>query len=148
MSRHINALLAAPLVTMALLPGSASADNFVAVDVVSSPSATGPRVTAACKIETPVLQSDGIQFAITGYATALNSNVTPLPLATHVHCALRTISGSWGGPSGDLPGAVAVAAGLSRTVPFGDLGGLHVCAYATAFYQGGITVSSTASPNC
>lgn len=146
--RRTLSVMAAPVVALALLPGFAHADNFVAVDVVESDMPTGPRVTAACKIEAPVLQANGIQFAISGYATATNSSVTPLPLATHVHCTLRTSSGPWGGPSGDAPGAAAAAVGLSNTVPFDRLGGLRVCAYATAFFQGGVAVASTPSPNC
>ena len=145
---RIRPLILAPTLGLALLPGSAHADNFIAVDIVSSPSATGPRVTAACKLEAPILQTNGIQFAISGSATASNSNVTPLPLATHVHCVLRTNSGAWGGPSGDAPGPAAAAAGTSNTVPFDKLGGLRVCAYGVGFFQGGITQASTPSPGC
>jgi hypothetical protein len=148
MSRRTVTLVAAPLVLLGLLPGSAQADNFVALDVVSSPAPTGPRVTAACKIEAPILQANGIQFAISGTATSSNSSVTPVVLATHVHCVLRTASGSWGGPSGDAPGAAAAAAGLSQTVPFDRLGGVRVCAYGAAFFQGATTVSSTPSAGC
>lgn len=145
---RILSVVAAPLVAIALAPASAHAQSFVLVDVVDSGSTTGPRVSAACKLEAPILQTNGIQFVISGSATASNTAVTPLPLATHVHCVLRTDHGAYGGPSGDAPGPVAVAAGTSHTVPFDRLGGVRVCAYGVAFFQGGGTTSSIPSPGC
>lgn len=147
MTRRVSPL-AAPLLAIALAPASARAEGLILIDVVDSGPGTGPRVTAACKLEAPVLQSNGIQFVISGSASALNTAVTPLPLATHVHCVLRTNYGAWGGPSGDLPGPVAAAAGPSATVPFDKLGGIRVCAYGVAFFQGGVTVSSLPSRGC
>lgn len=136
------------LLLAAMTSGSASAINLTAADVVDSGgSMAGPRVTAACKLEAPILETNGIRFLVSGSATS-SSTGTPVPLATHVHCVVRTNFGSYGGPSGDLPGPTAAAAGPSNTVPFDRLGGLRVCAYGVGFFQGGVTRTSIPSPGC
>lgn len=131
-------------------PASAYVSLPVA-DVAKSGTSTGPEVTAECSIESGIIQSNGIQFVITGSASA-SSFVTPAALATHVHCVLRTRPAttalSWGGPSGDAPGPFAYAAGTSNTVPFDKLGGLYICAYGSAFFQGGIVRNSAPNNGC
>lgn len=135
--------LAAMLATAS--PASATSFNLTIVDVAQSDTApTGPSVTAACTLDGGAVTGPGVTFVVSGSATASGG----VALATHVHCVVRTSTGSWGGPSGDLVGPYAAAAGLSQEIPFGHLTGVRVCAYGSAFFQGGIVKTTKSSSNC
>lgn len=140
---------AALLVSTAAAPALAGFE-LATVNVVTSDSdggsgtAPAPTVAATCSIDSVLYQGNGMQIVVSGSAQATGG----VALGTHVRCDVYTAYGPFGGPSGDMVGPTAVAAGTSDVIPLEKLAGLRVCAYGSAFFAGGIVKHTTASPNC
>ncbi|HEX7168335.1 MAG TPA: hypothetical protein VF230_15250 [Acidimicrobiales bacterium] len=115
----------------------------MASPIVISPFAdlnTG--LSGSCTIVGGVATTTYVDYAVDGTATATGG----VALSTGVTCTVKTSYGTWGGASGGLPGAVAVAAGTVR-IPVWALSGLRVCASANTLYHPN-TPRSYTQPNC
>lgn len=127
-----------------LILGAAAPANAVSAQVVD---VTTGNVNAVCNFAPAFLlgPGGGLQVAFDGTATS-NSPVTTL--ATNITCTVKTNFGSFGGGSLGLPGPASAVAGTSAEIPLSQIAGLRVCAYGTAFLQGGTTITNTKSSGC
>lgn len=142
------ALVSAALLAVSAPANAAGAESAEAntATVGLADVATGNGVTAACSFAPALVlgPGGGLQVAFDGTATAANAST----IATNITCTVKTNSGSYGSASLALPGLASAVAGVSNEIPLSQIAGLRICAYGTAFLQGGATASSLRSSGC